>query len=96
MTVPKSASRGKALTISVGHKLPADLGEQLVHVTIKEVGSKQRIDRKVLKIKAAGTLDVTFDVPADTKSDTIVFAAFVGKDYPNCLNHVVSKPVPVK
>ena len=96
LTAPKSASRGKTVAISVGHKLPADLGEQLVHVTIKEVGSKQRIDRKVLKAKGSGTLEVTFNVPDIAELEMLVFAAFVGKDYPTCLDHVVSKPVPVK
>jgi len=96
LTVPKSASRGRSVTISVGHKLSKELGEQLVHVTIKEVGNKQRIDRKIVKAVGTGSLEVTFNVPDSAELETLVFAAFVGKDYPTCLDHVVSKPVPVK
>ncbi len=92
---PASAPRGATVTLAVRHRIPENLGEQLVHVTLK-TGDGKRIERKVLKARGTGTLDVTFAVPGDAGLDTVVFAAFIGKDYPSCLQHVATKPVPVK
>ncbi len=92
---PGSVSRGAEATVVVRHNIPADLGEQLVHVTIKAADGK-RIGRKVLGAKGRGELKVAFSVPKDAKPGQVVFAAFIGKDFPSCLQHVASGPVPVK
>lgn len=93
---PKSLAKGQALTVVVPYQLPAELGEQLVHVTLKDADGKKQLSRQVLKAKGTGELRVTFDWPADYSEDAVVFAAFVGKDYPSCLQHVPSKPVPLR
>ena len=92
---PESARPGADVTIVVHHNLPPDLGEQLVHVTIKSSDGK-RVDRKIVKGKGKGELKVTMALPKGVAPGNIVFAAFVGKDYPSCLQHVVTKPVPLK
>jgi len=92
---PPKVVSGNEATIVVRHTIPADLGEQLIHVTIKDADGK-RIDRKVLKAAARGELKVTFTVPDRSKGSRVTFAAFIGKDFPACLQHVVTGPVPVK
>jgi len=92
---PTTVTRGAPTVLTVEHKLTAEHGEQLLHVTLKTASNK-RIERKVLKVKGTGKVDVSFDVPDDAALDGVVFAAFVGKDFPNCLQHVVTKAVPVK
>ena len=89
---PQIVARGQAVTVTVRHKLADQLGEQLLHVTVK-TSKNRRIGRKVLTVKGMGTAEVTFSIPKDGTVTAVVFAAFVGKDYPSCLQHVVTKPV---
>jgi N-sulfoglucosamine sulfohydrolase len=93
---PKSFARDAAIVVTVPYRLPADLGEQLVHVTLKDGAGKARLDRQVLKAKGAGELTVTFQLPANYRGDAVSFAVFVGKDYPSCLQHVNGTPVPLR
>ena len=95
LSVPSLVQRGRTATVTVNHKVPADLGEQLIHVTLKEQAGT-RIERKVIKCRGTSTLEVSFKVPDNPNLEKIVFAAFVGSDYANSLQHVVSKPVSVK
>ncbi len=89
---PKAPAAGEKVTVTVRHTLPADLGEQPCHVTLKD-GKRKRLDRKVLPIEGKGELDVTFDLPADRNLQAVHFAAFVGSDYPNCLQHTHTDPI---
>ena len=93
---PKSLPRGDTVTIVVPHDLPVKLGTQLAHVTLKDSSGKKRLARQVLKISGKGELEVTFKLPADYQGKAVVFAAFVGKDYPSNLQHIFSKPVPLR
>ena len=95
LSTPRFVRRGQTVTLTVNHKIPPDLGEQLVHVTLKEQAGK-RIDRKVVKCRGTGDLEVSFAVPANPDLAKVVFAAFIGKDYPNCLQHIVSRPLQVR
>ena len=92
---PGTVARGKAITVTVRHKLPDQLGEQSLHVTAK-TQKNRRIERKVLTVKGTGTANVTFSIPDDEAITDVVFAAFVGEDYPSCLQHVVTKPIRVE
>jgi len=92
---PSAVAAGGDVTVVVKHNIPAKLGQQQVHVTIK-AGDGKRIDRKVVKASGKGEVKVTFTIPADPKPSKVTFAAFVGKDYPSCLQHVTSAAVPVK
>lgn len=95
LSTPRIVRRGRTVTVTVNHKIPADIGEQLIHVTLKEQ-TGGRIERKVVKCRGTGALEVSFAVPANPGLAKVVFAAFIGEDYPTCLQHVVSRPLPVK
>ncbi|MAG92701.1 MAG: heparan N-sulfatase [Planctomycetaceae bacterium] len=90
LQAPANVVPGKPSTVRVAHTIPEKLGEQLIHVTIKQGNGKQRINRKVLKVQGTGTLEVTFEVPKSLIADGVQFAAFIGKDYPSSLQHVTS------
>jgi N-sulfoglucosamine sulfohydrolase len=95
LTPPPSVARGKKVTVTLRHTLSQQHGEQLLHVTLKNQNN-QRIERKVLTVKGTGSAQVPFDVPDEDALTAVVFAAFVGKDFPSCLQHIVSQPVPVR
>lgn len=89
---PRSAAAGDAVTVTVPHDLPAALGTQQVHVTLKD-GHGKRIERKVVKATGKSTLEIRFDLPATVPGDAISFAVFVGEDFEHHLQHLASKPV---
>lgn len=95
LSAPRFARRGQTVTVTVNHKIPAALGEQLLHVTLKEQAGK-RIERKVVKCGGIGALKLSFAVPDEAALKKVVFAAFIGKDYPSCLQRVVSRPLAVR
>ena len=95
VTPPRAAARGRTVSIKVSHKLTAAHGEQLLHVTAKTPDNR-RIERKVLTVEGTGVVQVSFAIPDDAAITEVVFAAFLGKDYPSCLQHVVTKPMPLK
>jgi N-sulfoglucosamine sulfohydrolase len=94
--MPKSVTAGGTLTVTLRHKLTEELGEQMVHVTLKGGPDGKRIERKVMTVSGEGTVEVTFDVPATVPGDTVRFAAFIGKDYDSNLQHLQTNPVPVR
>jgi hypothetical protein len=94
--LPESISAGKPITLKIEHDLPANLGEQILTVTIKGGPAGKRLDRKTIKASGRGTAEVTFDVPADLPDGVVSFAAFVGADFPTSLQHIQSKPQPAR
>jgi len=95
LRVPESATAGGTVKVVIPYALKAPLKEQLAHVTLKD-GAGRRIDRKVLKISGKGELEVEFDVPAMVSGGKLNYAAFVGADYPNNLQHVTAGPTAVE
>jgi N-sulfoglucosamine sulfohydrolase len=93
---PKDLATGQKVVIHINHKLPEELGEQLIHVTIKQGNQPQRIERQVLTVSGEGTTEVTFEVPVAVKDNMLSFAAFVGKDFQNKLQYLTTKPQLVK
>jgi N-sulfoglucosamine sulfohydrolase len=93
---PASVAAGESLVVQLRHRLPTDLGEQLVHVTLKAGPDAKRVDRKVVQVSGEGMLEVTFEVPEDVPGKVVRFAAFVGKDHPSCLQHIQTEPVSVR
>lgn len=84
-------------TVTVRHRVPAELGTQKVHVTLKTGSQPRRLDRKVISVKGSGSVQVRFEVPADKVVDGVVsYAAFVGPDYASNLQHVSTKPIRVR
>jgi N-sulfoglucosamine sulfohydrolase len=96
LQIPRDLAAGQKIVLHVDHKLPEELGEQLLHVTIKQGTQPERIERQVLTVSGEGTTEVTFEVPADVKDNMLSFAAFVGKDFQNKLHYFTTKPQVVK
>jgi N-sulfoglucosamine sulfohydrolase len=92
-TLPQSVTAGQPVTVKIEHNLPADLGEQVLTVTLKGGAEGKRLDRKTVKASGTGVAEVTFDVPSDVPGKTVSFAAFVGADYQKSLQHVQTPEV---
>jgi N-sulfoglucosamine sulfohydrolase len=93
---PQAIKAGQPLVVKVHHRLQADLGEQLLHVTFKAGTKNKRVDRQVVKVQREGVAEVTFKVPESVPDQIVSFAAFVGPDYDRSLQHVQIGPFPVK
>jgi len=94
-TLPKSVTPNQAAKLTLAHKIPKRLGEQLLHVTFRD-GSGKRIERKVLKAAGTGEIQVQFDVPKDLQGNQVSFAAFIGEEFAKHLQHLSSKPIGIK
>ena len=84
------------MTVKVHHDLEAELGPQLVHVTLKAGRQAKRVDRKVVEVSGSGVVEVTFELPADVPDDVVQIAAFIGQDYASSMQHIQTDPMPVK
>ena len=93
--VPKSITPGEPATITITHTIPKRLGEQSLHVTLKD-GQGKRIERKVLKTSGKGIIKVTFDVPRELPGNKANFALFIGEEFSKNLQHLTSKPIPAE
>ena len=91
LQVPKHMKSGTPITILVPHTLPARLGKQQLHVTLKGGRQLARLERKVIAIEGKGVARITFQLPAEVRDDTIGFAAFVGEDYGSNLQHLATR-----
>lgn len=94
--LPESIAAGKSVTVKINHNLPAELGEQVLTVTIKGGSGATRLDRKTVKARGNGVAEVTFAVPASVPDGVVSFAAFVGEDYQTSRQHIQSETIPVK
>jgi N-sulfoglucosamine sulfohydrolase len=94
--LPEAISAGKPVTLKIEHNLPANLGEQVLTVTLKGGSAARRLDRKTVKASGRGTAHVTFDVPADVPEGIVSFAVFVGQNIQSGLQHIQSKPQPAR
>ena len=94
LNVPDIVIHGR-VELTVRHRLPDALKTQLLHVTIKD-RNQQRIERKVVEITGRGSATVVFSINTATVRAPINVAAFVGPDFGSNLQHVTSKPVPLK
>lgn len=94
--LPKAIAAGKAVTITIRHKLKAELNEQSVHVTLKAGPQSKRVERKVVKVSGTGEIKVTFEIPAAVPDNTIRFAAFIGKDFANNLQHLQTAAIKLR
>ena len=94
--LPESIAPGTPVTIRIEHKLPGELGEQVLTVTLKGGPNGKRLDRQTVEASGEGIAEVTFDVPADVPGGVVSFAAFVGADFQTSLQHIQSPPQPVQ
>ena len=96
MVAPGASATDGSVSVTIKHMLPNDIGEQLLHVTLKNGKTQKRIERKVVTAQGAGKLTVSFDLPESNTVDSVTFAAFVGKDYQHNLQHVTSGKVALR
>jgi len=94
--LPPTVAAGQPVTVKIEHRLPAELGQQVLTVTLKGGPEGRRLDRKTVQASGQGTADVTFDVPATVLGNTVSFAAFVGEDFPTSPQHLQSGPIAVR
>jgi N-sulfoglucosamine sulfohydrolase len=92
--VPASLASGEGIVVKIHHKLTADLGKQILTVTLKG-SNNQRIERKTVEAEGTGVVEVKFDVPS-TAGDSVSVAAFVGDDFKKTPEHANSMPIPVR
>jgi N-sulfoglucosamine sulfohydrolase len=95
LEIPASVSPGGKAIVKLTHAFPAELGEKPVQVTLKGAGN-ERIERKEVKASGSGVIEVTFDLPADIPGGKVNFAGLVGTGMQDALQHIQTKPVPVK
>jgi len=104
LEIPQPILAGKSLAVAVQYQLPKSLGKQEIHVTLKGGGYKKgntkklksRISRKVLTIQGSGTATVTFAVPADVPDNRVQIAVFVGSEFRENLQYILSNVLPVR
>lgn len=94
--LPKTIVAGKALTIKIAHRFPEALSEQLVHVTLKAGPDEKRLAREVVKASGKGTVEVTFELPAEVPGKVVSFAAFAGEEFSKNLQHINSEKLSVE
>ncbi len=100
INVPASISRGETCRVVVKHQVPAELGAQKLHVTLKAAAkdkkqSSKRIERKVVAVSGSGEAEIGFAVPNSVDIDSLQVAAFLGEDYSTNLQHVNSRLIKV-
>ncbi len=96
MEVPAGPVSGAPITVKVSHQIPPNLGKQLIHVTLKAGPDDHRVERKIIEASGTNTAEITFDLPQDIPGNRIRFAAFIGEDHPNNLQHIQTDPIQVK
>ncbi len=96
LELPKSAAAGSPITVIVHHDVEAELGTQLVHVTLKGGKQANRLQRKVIEVAGSGQVEVTFSLPEKIPDDLVSFAAFIGKDFQSHLQYLRTDPMPVE
>ena len=84
-----TAVPGKSITIRIQHNFTDDDGPQTLTATFKGGSAGKRIERKTVKVRGKGTVEVKFDVPADVPS-AVSFAVFVGEEYQKTPQHLHS------
>jgi N-sulfoglucosamine sulfohydrolase len=96
LDIPKTMTAGQQVTVKLRHRLTADLGTQLVYVTLKAGAQAKRVERKVVTVSGRGAAELSFVLPASTRGQTVRFAAFIGKDYASSLQHLQTAPIQVQ
>ena len=84
--IPKRTIDG--VSVLIEHTIPKQMDGQKVHVTLKQDG--KRLERKIIDISGTGKTEISFPVPSDLRNADLSVAAFVGADYSDNLQHVVT------
>ncbi len=97
--VPESITIGNKCVVTIQHKLPAALGKQKLHVTLKKAEPEsedvngQRVHREVVTIEGQGETKIEFMVPDATIAKGFRVAAFIGEDFETNLIHLNSPAI---
>lgn len=86
---------GESVMVSIIHSLPARLGSQKLHVTLKDENEK-RLERQVISVKEEGTAELTFSLKGKSPGASVSLAAFIGEDFQHNLQHISTGPLPVR
>ncbi|MGB0654857.1 MAG: sulfatase family protein [Pirellulales bacterium] len=84
--IPKRTIDG--ISVVVEHTIPEQMDGQKVHVTLKQDG--KRLERKIIDVSGTGNTEIYFPLPSDLRNANLSVAAFVGADYSDNLQHVVT------
>jgi hypothetical protein len=84
--IPKRTIDG--VSVLIEHTIPKQLEVQQIHVTLKQDG--KRLERKIIDVSGTGNAEISFPAPSDLKNTDLSVAAFVGDDYSENLQHVVT------
>jgi len=95
LSVEDSDGSDGMVALKVHHKIPKRLGEQLLHVTLKD-GTGKRIDRKVEKASGTGDLVVRFEIPKNKRLSSMMFSTFIGEEFGKHLEILHTEPVKVE
>lgn len=96
LEVPSAVKPGAPVVVKVRHQIPPRLGSQHLHVTLKGGRDNTRIERKVVEVSATGVAEIRFELPPQVTDGVVSFAAFLGDDYRQNLQHLQSASVPVR
>ena len=94
--------RGKEVQTVVSYDIPKRLGEQILHVTLRQAGNTrsasvpERIHRTVESISGSGSIVLSFMIPDDPELSRVSFAAFIGSTYPENIIHKVTDSIEVR
>jgi N-sulfoglucosamine sulfohydrolase len=91
--LPEAIAATEPVTVRIQHHFS---GDQAITVTLLAGTDKKRLDRKVVKAKGNGEIEVTFAVPAEMSGKSVKFAAFVGEDFKKTPLHIQTTTLPVK
>lgn len=96
LIAPEKLAGSVSAAVRIAHEFPEPDREESITVSLLRGAGKERLDRKVVKVRGTGETTVTFNLPEGLSGQNVKFAAFVGEDFQSTPQHVQSKPVKVE
>jgi N-sulfoglucosamine sulfohydrolase len=94
--LPEACVATEPATVTIKHHFQDQDAEHAVTVTLLAEKKRERLERKVIRVKGEGEAAVTFALPAALSGQSILFAAFVGEDFKTTPCHIQSEALAVK
>lgn len=95
MALPQAIAATGPVMVTIEHHFPAPDGEQAITVTMLAAPDREQLDRKVVKAKGDGRIEVMFVVPPKQSGKAVRFAAFVGQDFATTPQYLQTEPLSV-
>ncbi len=92
LEAPATIKSDQTATVKIKHAFPA---EKALQVTLKSADNEHLV-RKEVKASGTGEIEVAFDIPAGIPGGKVSFAGLAGISIKDALQHLQTKPVPVK